>query len=293
MINNLSNFKYVVNKNTTSQKKSFYNLVVKSKITEKTPFILIYKKRNLKLKKLLGKGQEALVFDFEEKNKTNNLVIKIYKNHVSSAKSLLEFSHENLEKHFDFFTLNNKICISICEKLDTDLNNFFSKNEFTFWRIFNDIFNALKYLHGRKFLHIDLQENNVMFDQKFKKYKLIDLAFMEEEKNFSKKEICFNFLITPSLCFKTKMKWSYEVDYHQLILMLYYIWNSVDLWSTLKQDDTNNYEKSLEIINSINESDNQNVFIKHVLQYCSKNYIYSLDDLNNFYDFINSIKINV
>lgn len=287
----IQNFKYVIKKENL--KDDLYSILKKNKISKKNPFLLIINKnKKIKLTKLLGHGQEAMVFEI---NSDDDKVLKTYKYSVLFNAELLQMDHPNVEKFYNMFKFNNKYSISLSEKLDIDLFNFYTKDSRTFEKIFNDLFQGLKYIHSFNFLHIDLQETNVMYSSKTNNYKIIDIAFMEHFDNFSKKSIGFNFYITPLLYFKDNSKWSFEVDYFQLGLLLYNLWNNHDLWINIQiksNDDANknNYTQALNLINSINTKDNnQNFFIQKLLLYCGSNYIKNVSELDFFYNFTSNI----
>lgn len=226
-------------------------------------------RNKIKLDQYLSNGTEAIVFNCVTKSKCGR-VLKFYKSKPEDYKvyNLLKMNHRNVEKYYSFSTLKfngSSIKYSINEKLQDIPDDTVSSNNIEL--IFKDIHCALKYIHSRKMLHGDIHSGNIMCNIKHNNnidYKLIDLTFHEEENNFNTYEFVCAFEIMPLNLFNDSNKWSYEIDYIQLLNTLYKFVNNEIFWNGFKESETDkigNYKYALE-----NFASNKNRHVENVTQ---------------------------
>jgi len=218
----------------------------------------------VKINKFLSKGSEANVYNISEINNlsfTNKKIVAkvIVTNNEKNVlqKYILKIDHANIEKLFLIYE-SPGFSLLICEKLDKTLNAFeFRKfNQILF--VAAEIVAALKYLHTKcKIAHCDIKENNIMYSNETRRFKLIDFNNCAHISEFKTFEIGINLFRRPLKVLRNGTDWGFHVDIWALGSTLYNLFyknellleskvvKNIEITDTEKRFLINFYEKKI------------------------------------------------
>ena len=200
--------------------------------------LVMYKRLELNLDKIVGSGGDAVVYNIQKMNIIDILhhynrelcshVAKVIDIKRPADRNLLlrdcvSIRHTNIEKMLIFIEDNkSQYNVLVSERLDIracDIKNF------SFNRILElnvNMMNALDYLHNtHRILHCDIKENNIMFSYAENCFKLIDFNNASSEREFGTFELQTTIQRKPLRLLKNKLDWGYHVDIWALGATLY------------------------------------------------------------------------
>lgn len=155
--------------------------------------------------KSLGEGGNSFVFQFTKEDK--NFAIKFLK--PSDERKLKRFkdeyfcamqiaTHKNVVQayHFDSVLVRDEryyvIIMKYYSKILSSLGNVASKDEEyksqNCWKLFNELAQALRHLHGNSIIHRDVKPQNIFFDSELDGFVLGDLGIAHFSKEKFPKE---------------------------------------------------------------------------------------------------------
>jgi serine/threonine protein kinase len=238
---------------------------------------------SIKLNKFLNKGSEANVYNISEINNlsfTNKKIVAkvIVTNHEKNAlqKYILKIDHVNIEKLFLIFE-SPGFSLLICEKLDAILSEFQFKKLDQILFVATEMIDALIYLHTKcKIAHCDIKENNIMYSNETRRFKLIDFNNCAHISEFKTFEIGINLFRRPLKVLKDGSDWGFDVDIWALGATLYNLFYNNELLlesRVVKNIEITNNEKRLLV----------NFYEKKIVELKQKNsifyYFFILDDI--------------
>jgi serine/threonine protein kinase len=153
---------------------------------------------NYLCQKKLGAGAFGSVYQASMKNSEELLALKIVKNEPKYFKAsqreiqmLEKVNQLNLKDYpivrmLDHF-IENEIQYLVFELLDVNMYHFYKRNTITFKKTINigkQVLMGLAFLHSLNIIHGDIKPENIMYDRKTEKVKIIDLgsSFYEPQK---------------------------------------------------------------------------------------------------------------
>lgn len=122
---------------------------------------------------------------------SGSIIEKYREGFKKEAKNQAKLCHPNIVKVFEVISTNNT-CYIVMEYIKgTTLDKYIPKdkglNEHEALSIARDIAEAMKYMHGRKMLHLDLKPKNVMRDNDGRIY-VIDFGLSKQYDNYGEPE---------------------------------------------------------------------------------------------------------